>query len=263
MSDDVVLYELRDPGIAILTLNRPDSLNGWTGEMGNRYFELLRQCAADPAVRVIVVTGAGRGFCAGADMNSLVALGDGDSSQAAGIDEHYYTTQVPKPVIAAINGACAGMGLSQALMCDIRFVATTAKITTAFAKRGLIAELGLSWTLQRLVGLPNAADLLFSSRVILGDEAARMGLANAAVEPETLMEHTLAYATDIALNVSPSSIAVMKRQLWADAQRELIPGYDESVRLMVKSFGRPDFKEGVQSFLQKRPPNFPPVDPTA
>ena len=200
MADDTVLYERRDPGIAILTLNRPERLNAWNGEMSVRYFELLDQAAADPDVKVIIVTGAGKGWCAGADMGTLQDLGDsagsGGAEAAAGQREQYYTTTVPKPVIAAINGACAGLGMVQALMCDLRFAAKGAKFTTAFSRRGLIAEYGMSWILPRLVGTSRAMDLLFSGRVILAEEAAAMGLVNEVVEPEHLMDRTLEYAAD-------------------------------------------------------------------
>ncbi len=166
-------------------------------------------------------------------------------------------------MIAAINGACAGMGMAQALMCDIRFAAAGAKFTTAFSRRGLISEWGISWILPRLVGHARAADLLFSGRVFLAEEAAAMGVVNAVVEPERLLEHTLAYATDMAINASPSSMAVMKRQLYADWDRPLISAHDDAIRLMVESFRRPDFAEGVASYLQKRPPQFGPVSPDA
>lgn len=273
MSDDVVLYEVREPGIALLTLNRPDRLNAWNQELGDRYFALLDQADADPAVRVIVVTGAGRGFCAGADMNTLQQLGSKSGSggggasagaeAAAGSRPQYHTTLLSKPVIAAINGACAGMGLSQALMCDMRFAAAGAKLTTSFGQRGLIAEWGLSWVLPRLLGTARAFDLLFSGRVVLAEEAAEMGLVNAVVPADQLLEHTLAYAANLARNVSPTSMAVMKRQVYADWTKDLITAHDDSVQLMKESIKRPDFVEGVSSYLQKRPPNFAPVDPTA
>src|SRR6476646_4230140 len=216
---DVVLKEVHDDGVAVLTLNRPERLNAWTGELEQTYFDLLRECAASPDVRVIVVTGAGRGFCAGADMQSLQAIGDvahgdgeaqngaatsGDAGQdatanGAALEQFEHTPQtftlsVPKPVIAAINGPCAGIGLVQALMCDVRFVAENAKLTTAFARRGLVAEHGISWILPRLVGPARALDLLLSGRVVLGRESVELGLCNRATPAETVLEETLAYA---------------------------------------------------------------------
>ncbi len=270
MSDpatDVVLYEVREPGIALLTLNRPERLNAWNGELATRYFTLLDQAAADPAVKVIVVTGAGRGWCAGADMDTLQGIGNASGNagaeSAAGGAPQYRTTQIPKPVIAAVNGACAGIGMVQALMCDIRFAAKGAKFTTAFARRGLIAEYGMSWVLPRLIGTANALDLLYSGRVVLAEEAAAMGMVNEVVEPEHLLDRALEYAAELATYSSPTSMAVMKRQVWSDWDRGLVEATDDAIGLMKASLRRPDFKEGVASFLQKRNPAFQPVTPDA
>jgi enoyl-CoA hydratase/carnithine racemase len=265
MADDVVLYELRDPGIALLTLNRPDRLNAWNGQLADRYFALLEQSAADPEVKVIVVTGAGRGFCAGADMDALqrISSGSGGAGSATGGHMQHYTTTVPKPVIAAINGACAGIGMVQALMCDLRFAAAGAKFTTAFARRGLVAEYGMSWVLPRLIGTARALDLLYSGRVILAEEAAAMGLVNEVVAPEQLLDHVLAYAAELATHSSPTSMAVMKRQVYADLAQPLDDANNAALAFMGASLGRPDFLEGVSSFLEKRPPKFGPVDASA
>lgn len=261
-----VLYEFHEPGVAVLTFNRPDRLNAWTPEMGERYFDYIDKCAADPKVRVIVVTGAGRGYCAGADMESLEAIGDaqGDersAERAAGTRHQIELINVPKPVIAAVNGACAGLGMVQALCCDIRFAAAGAKFTTAFSKRGLIAEYGVAWVLPRLVGQANALDLLFSSRVILSEEAHELGMVNKVLPADSLMEFTLNYARDLAQDVSPSSMAVMKRQVYADYTATVEQSNANAVRLMAESFGRPDFGEGVASFVEKRQAMFPPIAP--
>jgi enoyl-CoA hydratase/carnithine racemase len=261
MADDVVLLENRD-GIALLTLNRPERLNAWTGELENRYFDRLDECAADPAVKVIVVTGAGRGFCAGADMDMLQGIGAGDASApgtARTTRPQWHTTTIPKPVIAAINGACAGIGLVQALMADIRFAAAGAKFTTAFARRGLIAEHGISWVLPKLVGPAHALDLLMSGRVFLADEAAKLGVINDVIAPEHLIDHTMAYASDMAANCSPASMAVMKRQVWEHYLLPLDDATRSSNELMKISLKADDFREGVQSFVQKRPPKFAPL----
>ncbi|MCU1501121.1 MAG: enoyl-CoA hydratase [Ilumatobacteraceae bacterium] len=267
MSDDVVLIERKDPGIAILTLNRPDRLNAWNGELAARYFTLLDECEADSNVKVIVVTGAGRGYCAGADMDTLQGIGasagSGGGENAAGSRPVYETAQLSKPIIAAINGACAGIGLVQALMCDLRFAASGIKFTTAFSRRGLIAEYGMSWVLPRLVGTANALDLLMSGRVILAEEAKQMGMVNDVLPADQLMNHTLDYAADIATNASPTSMAVIKRQVYADAHRTLPEASDAAVELMKASLKRPDFKEGVASYLAKRPPAFQPINPDA
>jgi enoyl-CoA hydratase/carnithine racemase len=262
---DVVLSERRGP-VALLTFNRPERLNAWTGELGARYYDLLDECAADPDVRVIVVTGAGRGFCAGADMDDLQVLGGDQRDQVASAARPsrpvYHATTLPKIVIAAINGACAGLGFVHALMCDLRFAATGAKFTSAFSRRGLIAEWGSSWVLPRLVGPARALDVLVSGRVFLAEEAYDLGIVNRVVEPERLLDEAIDYATDLAVNASPASMAVMKRQVWQDFERSLPDAHDESVRLMLESFGRSDFKEGVQSFLERRAPNFPPYEPS-
>ena len=264
--DAPVLFELRQDGVGVITFNRPEAMNGWTSPMGTAYFRYLQQCAADPAVKVIVVTGAGRAFCAGADLKGLQTLSSDAASQAPtqsgdvadpGDNRHWHTTAIPKPVIAAINGACAGMGFSQAMMCDVRFAAAGAKFTTAFSQRGLIAEWGLSWTLQRAVGLAGAADLLMSGRVFLAEEAASMGVVNKVFPAETFMDEVFAYASAMARTSSPSSWAVIKQQLYADATRTLPEAEEESIRLMKESFLRPDMKEGVASFMEKRPPKFP------
>jgi enoyl-CoA hydratase/carnithine racemase len=267
MNDELVLYRLTDDGVAVLTLNRPDRMNGWTDQMGEQYFSLLAACASNPAVKVIVVTGAGRAWCAGADMGSLSALSGAGGANPSTVareptaerpapNHHWFTTTVPKPVIAAINGACAGMGFAQALMCDVRFAAAGAKLTTSFSQRGLIAEWGLSWTLPRVVGTGHAMDLLLSGRVVLADEALRIGLVNQVFAAETFLDEVMAYATTLATTASPASWAVMKAQIYGDYTRTLPEAEAQAVLLMASSFTRPDFKEGVSSFMEKRPPNF-------
>jgi enoyl-CoA hydratase/carnithine racemase len=162
-------------------------------------------------------------------------------------------------VIAAINGACAGLGLVFALMCDLRFAAEGAKFTTAFARRGLIAEHGISWMLPRLVGPAVALDLLFSGRVLLGAEAAELGLVNRAVENDQALNEALAYARMLASECSPASMAAMKRQVYGDYTRGLDEALAGANALMLESFARPDFAEGVQSFVERRSPRFAPL----
>jgi len=265
------LYEFREPGIGLITFNRPDRLNAWTGPMGALYFQHLDTAMADPKVRVVVVTGAGKGYCAGADMGTLQAIPSGprddkkENSESNILDGRMQDeiTRMPKPVISAVNGAAAGLGMVQSLMCDIRFAADTAKFTVAFSKRGLIGEYGISWVLPRLVGQANAMDLMFSSRVIFAQEAYEMGMINKVVPADQLMDVVMAYASDLAMNVSPSSMAVMKRQVYNDYDRDVSTASKDALRLMAQSFTRTDFKEGVQSFLQKRQAEFPPVHPNA
>jgi enoyl-CoA hydratase/carnithine racemase len=262
---EVVLIEVAED-VALLTLNRPDRLNAWTAQMQTRYFDLLEECAAREDVRAVVVTGAGRGFCAGADMQNLQALAGGEI-EGAGFEHDprpvSFPLGIPKPIIAAINGACAGIGLVHALMCDLRFAAATAKFTTAFARRGLVAEHGISWLLPRLVGHARALDLLLSGRVLLGAEAAELGLANRAIEDSRVVSDALAYAHELARECSPSSMAAMKRQVYADYDRTLAQTMDEANRLMVESFSATDFAEGVQSFVEHRSPHFAPLSAVA
>jgi enoyl-CoA hydratase/carnithine racemase len=262
---EVVLCEV-EGGVAVLTLNRPERLNAWTAEMGRAYFDRLDECAGSEDVRAIVVTGAGRGFCAGADMDDLQAIGDGDLDGARADRDprpQTYATTVPKPIVAAINGPCAGLGLVHALMCDLRFAAAGAKLTTAFARRGLVAEHGISWVLPRLVGQARALDLLLSGRVVLAEEAAELGLVNRVVAPERLLEEALGYARDLAANCAPASMAQMKRQLYADLERGLEPAVEEANALMVDSLGAADFREGVASFVERREPRFAPLGASA
>ena len=268
---DEILYDVDDP-VATITLNRPGQLNAWTNRMGTEVRHAVATAEADPAVVGIVLTGAGRGFCAGADMKTLTSITEGGTlapdegnlppapAEAPRPDdlagEYTYLLGCPKPVIAAINGACAGMAVPIALSCDLRFMAADAVILTAFAQRGLIAEWGLSWLLPRVVGSARAMDLLISSRKVTGTEAAEMGLVNKALPADQVLAHAQDYVRDMAARCSPASIAIMKRQVYSQLHAGLGPAELESRRLMVESFDRPDMKEGVQSFLEKRPPSF-------
>jgi enoyl-CoA hydratase/carnithine racemase len=256
---EVVQRRVKD-GVALLTLNRPDRLNAWTAEMERVYFAMLEECAQAEEVRVIVVTGAGRGFCAGADMQQLQALGDGkvdvDAEAALGRRPQTFPLSISKPIIAAINGACAGIGLVAALMCDVRFAAEGAKLTTAFARRGLVAEHGISWMLPRLIGPARALDLLLSGRVVFAEEAQTLGLVNRVYAPEKLLEETLDYARELVVNCSPTSMATIKRQVYADLELGLAEALAEADRLMLESFTAADFVEGVASFVARRDPRF-------
>jgi enoyl-CoA hydratase/carnithine racemase len=250
----VVVEKSVSDGVALLTLNRPDRLNAWTAEMEDLYFDLLTECGADPSVRVIVVTGAGRGFCAGADMEDLQGLGEPTAEMFDSRRPQRLPLSIPKPVIAAINGPVAGIGLVQALMCDLRFATAGAKFTTAFARRGLVAEHGISWMLPRLVGPARALDLLFSARVLLAEEAFELGLVNRVVDDA--LEAALDYARDLAVNCSPRAMAAMKAQVYGDLERDLPASVDGANALMLESFKAPDFAEGVMSFVEKRAPQF-------
>lgn len=251
---DLVLSSV-DEGVLTLTFNRPDRLNAWTDAMGRRYFDLLEEAERDPQVRAIVVTGAGKGFCAGADFQTLNAIQSGDYDEKPDPRPNTFPTTIGKPVVAAVNGACAGLGVVHALVCDVIFTAADAKWTTAFSRRGLVAEYGLSWVLPRLMGQQRAMDILLSGRVFTGAEAYELGLVNRSVA-EPLAE-AQAYARELATHSSPASMAVIKRQVWNDWDVSLEQSAKAAVHEMLASFGRPDFAEGVASFLERRPPNFP------
>ncbi|WP_084962478.1 enoyl-CoA hydratase-related protein [Thermoactinospora rubra] len=255
---DLVLSSV-DRGVLTLTFNRPERLNAWTDAMGRRYFDLLEEADRDPAVRAIVVTGAGRGFCAGADFQTLTALQTGSYDERPDPRPNTFPTTLRKPVIAAVNGACAGLGMVHALVCDLVFTAQDAKWTTAFARRGLVAEYGLAWVLPKLVGQQRAMDLLLSGRVFTGAEALELGLVNRAVPGERVLAEAQEYARELALHSSPASMAVIKRQVWGDWDVTLEQSVKTAVQEMLASFGRPDFAEGVASFVERRDPRFPPL----
>jgi enoyl-CoA hydratase/carnithine racemase len=256
-STEPVLCE-RDAAVAVLTLNRPDRMNGWTGEMETRFFDLLAEVGADDDVRAVVVTGAGRAFCAGADMAALEQISGGTLAVSVAGEGRPKTfpLSVPKPVIAAVNGACAGIGLIEALMCDVRIAAADAKFTAAFSKVGLIAEHGISWLLPRHVGIGNALDLLMSSRVVPAEEALRMGLVQQVCPPGAALETALAYARELAARVSPAAMATIKAQVYRHATEALDAAVTDSDGLMEAALGAPDFAEGVAAFQQKRLPAF-------
>ena len=259
MADEVVLYEVRDDGVALLTLTRPERLNAWTIEMEDRYFDLLLEAEADPSVRAVVVTGAGKGFSPGADLGSLEAGADGAQLEFGSLKRRPTTLPlgIRKPIIGAINGAVAGVSLVQALQFDLRFAATGVKMTFSFPQRGLVAEYGVSWLLPRLIGTSRALDLLLSGRVVTAEEALDLGLVNRVVPVEALLDETLAYAGMLATKCSPASMAVAKQQVYADWENDLESSRVRVAHLMAASFEGPDFKEGVTSFLEKRAAAFP------
>jgi enoyl-CoA hydratase/carnithine racemase len=255
---ETVLYEVTER-VARVTLNRPDSLNAWTPELGRAYLDRLQEADADPGVRAIVVTGAGRGFCAGADFEYLQEVERSGSTAEPDPRPQSLPRSLRKPVIAAINGPCAGLGFVMAMMCDIRFAAPGAKLTTAFARRGLIAEYGLSWVLPRVAGSSAALDLLLSGRTLLAEEAERLGVVDRVSEEGKVGEQAHAYAAELARHSSPASMAAIKRQLYADQERTLDLATADAAEQMERSFERPDFREGVESFVERRAPEFPPL----
>lgn len=263
-----ILSDIKD-GVLTLTLNRPDRLNAWTDVMRKELKHAIQAAGADDAVRCIVVTGAGRGFCAGADMDGLQSIQQGERTPEAyespaeptELDALYpgrfgYLYSCPKPIIAAINGACAGIGLVFALYADLRFAAAEAKFTTAFAQRGLIAEHGIAWLLPRLIGEAHALDLLFTARKFTGREAEELGLVNKALPVNELMGNVQHTAHHLATQVSPRSIAVMKRQIRKTYFQSFGDSLADADAEMTLSFTTFDFKEGVASFVERRAPAF-------
>jgi enoyl-CoA hydratase/carnithine racemase len=262
-----ILYSVED-GVATITLNRPDRLNAWCASLDRDVRAGMRAATDDPAVRAIILTGAGRGFCAGADMNVLQGIQDGERSERPAVTpwdpaaredfrkQYSWFPAVPKPIIGAINGPCAGLGMVLALYTDIRLASDLAVFSTAFSRRGLIAEHGISWLLPRLVGMANAADLLFSARRIEAAEAKSLGLVNRVIPHADFMAEVHAYATMLATEVSPRSLREMKRELW-NAQFSSLGDAIEAANVdMTASFASEDFKEGVAHYIEKRPAAF-------
>lgn len=262
MSEDIVLYDL-DDGVATLTLNRPERKNAWTVELQTRYYNLLEQCESDDAVRAIIVTGAGDSFCPGADTEALqvyTETGDFDPQADDIAQSDSYPFEVRKPLIAAINGRCAGFGLVQTLMCDVRIAAAGAKMSTAFARRGLPALHGISWLLPRLVGTSRATELILSGRTFLTDEAADIGLVHRLVPADEVLATAQAYAADLVANCSPTSWVNMKAQLRLSDRQSFDDAVEEAHKREKVALSSSDFEEGVMSFVERRPPNFGSAD---
>jgi enoyl-CoA hydratase/carnithine racemase len=257
-----ILYSVADH-VATITLNRPDRLNAWTGEMENEIRDAMTTAGADQNVRAILVTGAGRGFCAGADMSILTGITAAPGARetvAADNTGNFgqkfsYLLAVPKPIFMAINGPIAGIGLCLAVFGDFRYMAAGTKLTTAFAKRGLIAEHGISWMLPRLIGNMNAMDLLCSARTVQAEEAERMGLVR-TLPAEGFLAAVQGIAREMATTASPRSIGVIKRQVYEAQFQSLAEAWAVADREMAGSFSSEDFKEGVAHFVEKRAPAF-------
>jgi enoyl-CoA hydratase/carnithine racemase len=260
-----ILYEVSS-FVATLTLNRPDKLNAWTPKMEEEVTAALRVASTDEQVRVIVLTGAGKGFCAGADMSLLSALAQETAPapwQNAGLEvngdmradfrrKYAWLASVPKPVIAAINGPAAGLGFVIPLYCDFRFASEKARFSVIFSKRGLVAEYGMAWMLPRLVGLGNAIELMYTSKLIDAGEALRMGLVSRVLPEENFLGAVQEIAREMAVAVSPRSLRVMKRQVYNGLMQNLGEAIDQAIEDMNASFGTEDFKEGVAHYLEKR-----------
>jgi enoyl-CoA hydratase/carnithine racemase len=255
-----VLWAVED-GVCTLTLNNPARRNAWNPVMEEEYFSLLDRADADPDVRAIVVTGSGDSFCPGLDTARLsVVAGEGKLS-IADRRPQTYALRIRKPMIAAINGSCAGIGLMQAAVCDVRFAARGARFSTAYARRGLPAEYGSSWIFPRLIGVEKALDLLLSARVFTAEEAKEIGLVSRLCEPAEVLTEARAYAADLVSNCSPRSMAAIRRQVYGDLSRTFSDSMVHTLATMHEFAGNEDFAEGVASFVEKRPPEFAPLDP--
>jgi enoyl-CoA hydratase/carnithine racemase len=275
MPTEETSYEVADR-VATITLNRPAKLNAWTATMEKEVRTSLEEAERDDHVGIIVLTGAGRGFCAGADMSLLSSVAAqglpagerdaisqlrGPSLERQGVPPDFqkkysYFLGIEKPILAAINGPAVGLGLVITLYCDLRLASDAARFSTTFAQRGLIAEYGMAWMLPRIVGLPNALDLLFSARQINAGEALRLGLVNQVLAQENFLDKVHEYAVDLASRVSPRSLRVIKRQVYGAMFQTLAESFDLAVEEMVASLRSEDFKEGVAHFLEKRAPVF-------
>ena len=257
--------------VQTIYLNRPDRLNAWTEDMGEEIRKAMQVATENDQIKVIILTGTGRGFCAGADMDRLNSV-DPEEREKDSKNSPYdafadkwpldfqrsqtWFPSVPKPIIAAVNGPAAGLGLILSMWCDIRFAAKSAIFSTAFSRRGLIAEHGMSWLLPRLVGMGNALDMAFTARKITADEAEKIGFVNKVFDDKVFIDEVNNYAHMLANEVSPRSMKVMKKQMW----QGLLQGLDSAVSIadkeMLKSFSSEDFKEGVDHFIEKRTPKF-------
>ena len=264
-SYEQIKYEVSNL-VATITLNRPDKLNAWTRTMEEELGSAIRAAAADDSVRIIILTGAGKGFCAGADMSLLSAISTEPSPRAeflteASVDgdvrpdfrkKHAWLLSVPKPIIAAINGPAVGLGFIVPLYCDFRIASEKARFSVIFSKRGLVAEYGLAWILPRIIGLGNAIELMYTSKIADAQEALRMGLVSRVLPEENFLPAVQDFARDLASNVSPRSLAIMKRQIYTGLLQNLGEAFDLAIEEMKASFGTEDFREGVAHFLEKR-----------
>ncbi len=263
-------YEVRDR-VALITLNRPHRGNAWTGRMDTEYRWCLQQAEDDDAVRVIVVNGAGKRFSVGGDSQALEGhserggydrgLSDVQATPGYGVHPDFDQAfashfGLSKPIIAAVHGAAAGIGLALVAFCDLRFAAQGTKFTTAHGKLGLPAEYGLSWLLPKIMGTTRAMEVLLSSRVFLADEALELGFLNKVLPEDELLPYVLSYAEDLASSVAPTSLQETRRQVYLDMHRPIGDSVTESIRLLNDMMATPEYKQGVKALVNKEPPGF-------
>jgi enoyl-CoA hydratase/carnithine racemase len=263
--------------VAVVTLNRPERLNAIGNEMGRQFDEIMVRIALDRSVRVVILTGEGRGFCAGADMERIGGLVEDETAvarltPAGGVHRafvplaeevpselltRYNCPQaLPQPIIAAVNGPCAGIGLALAVMSDVRFASSGAIFVAPFARRGLTAETGIASSLSAIIGFGHAADMLLSGRRVEAKEALQMGLVSRLCEPQELLPYAISYAKDLAHNVSPRSAHRIKRQLWRARSQGFAAAAADAIEEYKASMISEDFKEGLAHFKEKRAPRF-------
>ncbi len=259
-AEDLVHYDVAD-GVATVTLHNPDRKNAWSVAMEHQYFARLDEAARAADVRAIVVTGAGRAFCPGMDMAALEQTAAAGEIVRAGRRPMHYALSIPKPMIAAINGACAGIGLIQALYCDLRFAARGARMSTSFTRRGLGAEYGTSWMLPRLVGVERALDLLLSGRTFDAEEAHAMGLVGRLSDPADVLREAQTYAAELARFSSPRAMAAVRYQVYADLDEDFETSWTRTLAIMQRMNAHADFAEGIASFTERRNPVFEPLPP--
>lgn len=262
-ASDGIAYS-KAQGVATIVFDRPERRNAVTLEMQQAYFSRLLEADSDPEVRIIVVTGAGDAFCAGADFNRLDTLVSDPRARAASTQEalpRYLPLTLSRPVIAAVNGPAVGLGFVYAVFTDVRFAATSAVFSAPFARLGLVAEFGLSWFLPRLIGLGNASDLLLSGRTIDAAEAATMGLVQRVVGNDELLETATSYAREIAGRCSPRSLAIIREQIFHDFEDGFRPAFERSLSYMGHALEEPDVVEGIRALRERRPPAFSPYVP--
>jgi enoyl-CoA hydratase/carnithine racemase len=256
MSDRDLRFEVRD-GVALVTLNRPDARNAFSGRMGEELGRAYRRCDSDDAVRAVVLTGAGEAFCAGADMSSgseTFAKRDEQSFSAAGVDPPAF--RLRKPVIAAVNGHAVGIGLTLALQCDLRLMAREGKYGVLQVRRGVMPDAYSHWTLPRIVGMTRAAELLLTGRIFHGDEAAELGIATRVLPAAEVLPAALEIAGDIAANTAPLSVAVTKRLLWESPALGWEDVGRKETALHHHLMGREDAAEGIRAWLERRAPRW-------
>lgn len=258
MSYETLLYEVSEH-VATITFNRPEKMNTWNAQVASELSEAMLKANTDDEVRAIVLTGAGRAFCAGADLErGGDTFANRDESGGRQSDEgrntrNVYPNEIDKPVIAAINGAAVGVGMTYPMLCDIRLASVGAKMGFVFTRRGMMPELAAHLIVQRVAGLSNAADILLSGRIFTSEEALEMGIVSKVFPKDQLLDAAHEMAKDYA-NTAPASVAITKHLLWQ--------GLDSSPKKMMEAEGpsfawlgnQPDAKEGIMSFLEKRAP---------